>query len=101
MLNSIQQQTYKDFKVIISDDCSQEDVYGVCKPYLEYLYTDEAQEIIAKNGYRPSNEDISKNYADKFDLDMKLCNIQDFGGWNAAYEKFFVDGAIFDEIYAR
>ena len=35
MLNSIQQQTYKDFKVLVSDDFSQEDVYGVCKPYLD------------------------------------------------------------------
>ena len=86
---------------IVDENAKKDKVEDVCKEYLEYLYTDEAQEIIAKNGYRPSNEDILKNYADKFDLDMKLCNIQDFGGWNAAYEKFFVDGAIFDEIYAR
>lgn len=34
-LKSIQEQTYKDFKVIISDDCSPEDLYAICKPYLE------------------------------------------------------------------
>ena len=69
------------------------------KDYLDYLYTDEAQEIIGKNGYRPSNEEILKKFKDKFDLDMKLCTINDFGGWDAAYDTFFNDGAIFDEIY--
>ena len=34
MLRSIQKQTYTDFKVIISDDCSPEDLYSICKPYL-------------------------------------------------------------------
>ena len=35
MLRSIQSQTYTDFKVIISDDCSPEDLYSICKPYLD------------------------------------------------------------------
>lgn len=35
MLSSIQQQTYPDFEVIISDDCSPEDIYSICKPYLD------------------------------------------------------------------
>lgn len=34
MLRSIRSQTYTDYKVIISDDCSPEDLYGICKPYL-------------------------------------------------------------------
>ena len=35
MLQSIQSQTYKDFKVIISDDCSPEDLKTICEPYLQ------------------------------------------------------------------
>lgn len=35
MLRSIQEQTYENFKVIISDDCSPEDLYSICKPYLD------------------------------------------------------------------
>ena len=35
MLQSIQRQTYKDFKVVISDDCSPEDLHTICKPYLK------------------------------------------------------------------
>ena len=67
--------------------------------YLDYLYSDEAQKIIGENGYRPTNEEILKSFSDKFDLNVNLCTIDDFGGWDAAYETFFDDGAIFDEIY--
>ncbi len=35
VLRSIQSQTYTNFKVIISDDCSPEDLYNICKPYLD------------------------------------------------------------------
>ena len=45
------------------------------------------------------DETVLKEYADKFDLEVELCTIEEFGGWEAAYEKFFLDGGIFDEIY--
>ena len=86
---------------IVDENADKNGTQELCKDYLQYLYTDEAQEIIAKNGYRPSNQDILKKYADKFDLNVKLCNIQDFGGWNKAYDDFFADGKIFDEIYTK
>lgn len=71
------------------------------KEYLEYLYCDEAQRLIGENGYRPYNETILQEFADTFDLDMELCTIDDFGGWDAVYDKFFNDGGIFDEIYGN
>lgn len=71
----------------------------VAHDYLEYLYSEEAQDIIGQYGYRPSNEDILEKYADKYDLSIELCTIDDFGGWNEAYNTFFTDGGIFDEIY--
>lgn len=67
--------------------------------YLEYLYSDEAQRLIGEYYYRPSNTDILEEFSDTFDLDVTLCTIDDFGGWDSAYEKFFTDGGIFDEIY--
>lgn len=67
--------------------------------YLNYLYSNDAQRTVADNGYRPSNQDILAEYADTFDLDVTLCTIEGFGGWDAAYEKFFKEDAIFDEIY--
>lgn len=69
--------------------------------YLEYLYSDEAQRIIGESGYRPYDETILNEFSDTFDLGIKLCTIDDFGGWKAVYEKFFSDGGIFDEIYGN
>lgn len=74
----------------------------VSKAYLEYLYSDDAQRLEGQNYYRPSNPDILKEFSDTFDLDIELVNIDDdFGGWEAATEKFFADGAIFDQIYKK
>ena len=56
----------------------------VATEYLNYLYSDEAQRIAGDNYYRPSNEDILKEYSDVFDLDINLVTIDDFGGWKEA-----------------
>ncbi len=71
----------------------------VATEYLNYLYSDEAQRIAGDNYYRPSNQDILKEYADVFDLDINLVTIQDFGGWDKAQETHFADGGVFDQIY--
>ncbi|MCH5299557.1 MAG: sulfate ABC transporter substrate-binding protein [Ruminococcus sp.] len=84
---------------IVDANADKNGTQELAKQYLEYLYSDEAQQIIGESGYRPSNEKILKTFSDKFDLDVDLITINDFGGWDAAYEKFFDDGAIFDEIY--
>lgn len=86
---------------IVDENADKNGTQEVAKAYLDYLYSDEAQEIIAENGYRPSNEEILNAHGDTFDLDVNLCTIEDFGGWNEAYDTYFQDGAIFDEIYAR
>lgn len=71
----------------------------VATEYLNYLYSDEAQRIAGDNYYRPSNEDILKEYADVFDLNVNLVTIDDFGGWEKAQETHFADGGVFDQIY--
>ena len=74
----------------------------VSQEYLNYLYSDEAQRIIGENYYRPSNQDILKEFSDVFDLDVELVKInEDFGGWAEAQAKHFDDGGTFDEIYAK
>lgn len=73
----------------------------VATEYLNYLYSDEAQRIAGDNYYRPLNQDILQEYADVFDLDINLVTIDDFGGWDAAQEKHFADGAVFDQIYEK
>ncbi|MES2072286.1 MAG: sulfate ABC transporter substrate-binding protein [Pseudomonadota bacterium] len=71
----------------------------VAEAYLNFLYTDEGQEIIAKNYYRPTTEKASKKYAAQFPH-VKLFTIDDsFGGWSKAQKEHFADGGIFDQIY--
>lgn len=71
----------------------------VAEAYLNFLYTDEGQEIIAKNYYRPTTEKASKKYAAQFPK-VKLFTIDDtFGGWSKAQKDHFADGGVFDQIY--
>ena len=72
----------------------------LARAYLEYLYSPAAQEIIAKNYYRPRDEAVLKKYATTF-RDVKMVTIADFGGWAKAQEKHFADGGLFDQIYTR
>ena len=73
----------------------------VAEEYLNYLYSDDAQRIAAKNYFRPVNPEILQEYADVFDLNVKLVSIEDFGGWDAVQTKHFADGGIFDQIYEK
>ncbi|MCD8117742.1 MAG: sulfate ABC transporter substrate-binding protein [Oscillospiraceae bacterium] len=84
---------------VVDENAADNGTAQVAYDYLEYLYSEEAQRLAAEYGYRPSDQDILAEYGDTFDLDVTLCTIDDFGGWDQAYENFFNDGAIFDEIY--
>jgi len=72
----------------------------VAQAYLEFLYGDQGQEIVAKNYYRPSVDKFAKKYASQFPQ-IKLFQISDFGGWTAAQKTHFADGGVFDQIYAK
>jgi sulfate transport system substrate-binding protein len=71
----------------------------VATEYLKYLYSDEGQEIAAKNFYRPRNEAVAKKYAANF-TDLKLVTLESvFGSWANAQKTHFADGGVFDQIY--
>lgn len=71
----------------------------VAQAYLEYLYSPKAQEIIARNHYRPRNAQVAAKYAKEFPQ-LQLATIADFGGWEKAQQDHFSSGEIFDQIYA-
>jgi sulfate transport system substrate-binding protein len=71
---------------------------AVAQAYLQYLYSPEGQEIAARNYYRPTDPAVVARYASRFPK-LKLITIADFGGWSAAQDAHFADGAAFDEIY--
>jgi sulfate/thiosulfate-binding protein len=71
------------------------------KAYLEFLYTDAGQEIIARNHYRPQNESIRHAHAAAFP-DLKLFTVTAVAkDWDDAQAKFFAEGAVFDQIYRK
>jgi sulfate/thiosulfate-binding protein len=86
---------------VVDEVVNKRNTKEVAIAYLEYLYSDVAQHIAADNYYRPSDEAILKEYADVFDLNINIVTIDDFGGWKSAYDKFFDDGAIFEQIYSE
>lgn len=67
------------------------------REYLTYLYSPEAQEIIGKNYYRPSDEKVAAKYASHFPK-TELLTIKEFGGWKVAQKKHFDDGGVFDQV---
>ena len=74
---------------------------AVATAYLEYLYSEEGQEIAAQNYYRPTLESVAKKYESKFPK-VNLVKIDEvFGGWQKAQKTHFADGGTFDEIYQK
>lgn len=69
--------------------------------YLEFWYTPEAQEIAAKNFYRPIDLQVAAKYAKQFPK-VSLFTIDEvFGGWQKAQKTHFADGGVFDQIYQQ
>jgi sulfate transport system substrate-binding protein len=73
---------------------------AAAQAYLEYLYTAEAQEIAARNYYRPWLEAVAKKYAPSFPKVNLITIDEAFGGWQKAQKTHFADGGVFDLIYA-
>lgn len=72
---------------------------AAAEAYLKYLYTDEAQETIAKHWYRPINKAIRDRHVDELP-ELKLFEVTVTArDWDDAQKKFFGDGAVFDQIF--
>jgi sulfate transport system substrate-binding protein len=73
---------------------------GVAEAYLQYLYSDEGQDIVARNYFRPRVKAIAEAYADRFPK-IRLFTIDDvFGGWREAQATHFKDGGVYDRIFS-
>jgi sulfate/thiosulfate-binding protein len=72
----------------------------VAQAYLEYLYSDEGQDLIGKHFYRPISAKAQAKYARQVPKLALFSVDQAFGGWAQANREHFADGASFDQIYA-
>ncbi len=74
---------------------------ALAKAYLDFLFTPEAQEIIAKNNFRPRDAAVFKRHAQRY-ADIKLFNVdQLLGGWPKVSKTHFADGGTYDQIVAN
>ena len=61
----------------------------MAQAYLQYLYSKEAQDIIARNFYRPRDPEVAAKYAATSARSPTLVTIADFGGWSKAQPAAF------------
>ena len=86
---------------IVDKNVDKNKTRAVAQAYLEYLYSEEGQEIAAKNYYRPTDEKVATKYEKQFPK-INLIKIDDvFGGWQKAQKTHFADGGVFDQIYQK
>jgi sulfate transport system substrate-binding protein len=72
---------------------------ALARAYLEFLYSDEGQEIAAKHHYRPRAPAVATRHAAKFPR-LTLFTVDEvFGGWQKAHATHFADGGVFDQLY--
>jgi sulfate transport system substrate-binding protein len=72
----------------------------IATEYLQYLYSEIAQETIAKHYFRPRSMEVQEKYRDSFPS-IKMLSIEDFGGWRKVQKEHFSDEGIFDNIYSK
>lgn len=72
----------------------------VAEAYLRFLYTPQAQDIIARDYYRPRNPAVAARYAARFPRVTLLSIDRNFGGWKRVQAAHFAEGAMFDTIFA-
>jgi len=71
----------------------------LAEAYLNYLYSDEGQDLAAKWFYRPRSEAVAARYASQFPP-LKLFTVPErFGSWAEARKTYFGDGGVFDQVY--
>jgi sulfate/thiosulfate transport system substrate-binding protein len=84
---------------VVDGNVDRRSTRAAAEAYLKYTYSDEAQEIAAKNFYRPNNEAILKKHASTFP-EIKLFPVTDIAkDFTDAHKQFITEGGVFDAIY--
>ena len=71
------------------------------KAYLDFLYSEQAQEIIAKHNLRPRNQKVFKKYSKEFPNVKTFTVESQFGSWSKAMKDHFADGGTYDQIIIK
>ena len=86
---------------VVDKVVDQKGTRAAAEAYLKFLYTPEAQEIIARNYYRPRDATVAARHKAEFPQLPMLTIDKDFGGWAKAQKTHFADGGEFDRIFKQ
>jgi sulfate/thiosulfate transport system substrate-binding protein len=86
---------------VVDKNVDRKGTRAVAQAYLEYLYSDEGQDIAGKNFYRPISEKAQAKYLKQLPKVNLFTIEQAFGGWAKADKEHFADGGSFDQIYLK
>ncbi len=86
---------------VVDKNVERKGTRKVAEAYLNYLYTDEGQDIVGKNFYRPISAKAQAKYVKQLPKLPLFTIDQAFGGWAKADKDHFADGASFDQIYLK
>jgi sulfate transport system substrate-binding protein len=86
---------------LVEKNAARHGTTEVATAYLDYLYTEEAQKIIAKNYYRPTSPTVAAATAAGFPKLELFTLEQYFGNWTKAHGTHFADGGVFDKLSAK
>ena len=85
---------------VVDRNVDRKGTRAVAQAYLEFLYSTEGQEIAAKHFYRPRDPNVAAAHSARFPRVDLVTVERVFGGWQKAQATHFVDGGVFDSIYA-
>jgi len=86
---------------VVDKNVDKKGTRAVATAYLEYLYSEEGQDIAGKNFYRPISEKFQTKYVKQLPKITLFTIDEAFGGWTKAANEHFVDGGYFDQIYTN
>ncbi|KIR02280.1 Sulfate and thiosulfate binding protein CysP [Lachnospiraceae bacterium TWA4] len=100
---------------VVDDVVDERGSRKISEAYISYLYSNEAQQLVAKNFYRPVDKEVLKDYIKNssntikvipedgkwLNTSLKLTDIKHFGGWDEVIKKHFSDNGIFNQIYEK
>jgi sulfate transport system substrate-binding protein len=86
---------------VVEENAERNDNLDLAREYLDFLYSEEAQRLLAGFNYRVNNEAVVEEFADQFP-DTELFKVEDvFGGWDQAMETHFASGGQLDQLQRR
>ncbi|MBK5928301.1 sulfate ABC transporter substrate-binding protein [Rhodobaculum claviforme] len=86
---------------VVTEVAERNGTIDLATAYLEWLYSADAQRIVAQNFYRVANEDVAAEFADTLP-EVRLVTVDEvFGGWEAIQENHFAEGARLDRVFVN